>query len=246
MKKLTAKAFGILMSVPLICLALGLNGGPVMWLSIASMLWVFTVFFIFQARNCDAKSKPTWVALAVVMIPISTVALGNAMVPLFFVGHAAMHGGGSHEIHGVTITNEHVNTRLDLLTQVQRPLYVSAYTDQERFELHPGQKRQVRLYVVNHQKREVNIVFKEVGVPMNADHYIMISNLPKQMKLKPGEGTDILLDIQMKDAVPKLFNHAIMQIVLMDKSIVGSLGKQKYWEKMKMPAQQMLKRMQNE
>ena len=63
--------------------------------------------------------------------------------------------------------------------------------------------------------------------------------------LGPGESLDIPFEVVVKK-LPAQLEMGLVQINLMDASHVGEQGKQQYWKKMTIPADEMQMRMKNE
>ena len=230
-----------------VILATYFQGLPLLWATILTAWWPVLVVFVYQACAYKGIYRDRWVGGAVAMIPISTMLLGNAMVPLYYyMGHSSMHGGNVSEVHGMKIQAKETAIRVDLLTDVIRPLYISAYTDKKQFSFSANSNETVGLYLVNHSDEKVLVKFKRTDVPSNIAHYIRINNLPNIIELSPGQARDIMLEIKTLEVVPRQLKHAIIQLNLMDASHIGKQGQQKYWKKMIMPSHEMHERMKNE
>ena len=215
------------------------------WTIILCAWWTLLVFALVQAKYASTH-KTAWVGFGVAMIPISTMLLGNAMVPLYYVMDHSLHGGGAQAVHGIALQAKDNKIRVDVLTNVQRPLEVTAYTSYKQSHLPTNSQQELMLYLVNHSADAVKVKFKRTDVPAKIMHYIHLQNMPDVIELAAGEAKDVKLFLKTSPTVPRALKHAIIQINLMDASFVGEQGKQIYWEKMMMPAHDLHERMKDE
>jgi cytochrome c oxidase assembly protein Cox11 len=214
------------------------------WTLVLAIWWAALIVILYQAMYL-AKRSVIWIGLAVTMIPVSTTILGNAMVPMYYLMGHSMHGGGASDVaHGVLMQSDEKAVSIKLSTNIQRPLHVAAYTGESNLIIRSGDKKQTVLFVTNRSDTTVDIRMKLAMVPGNLDHFIQVT-LPKTMILGPGESLDIPFEVVVKK-LPAQLEMGLVQINLMDASHVGEQGKQQYWKKMTIPADEMQMRMKNE
>lgn len=220
------------------------SGLSLAWTMTLIIWWAVLIVVLYQAKYTQTRSV-MWIGLAVTMIPISTTIIGNAMVPMYYVMGHSMHGGGAGDVkHGLAMQMDDKRLTVKVLTNIQRPLHVSAYSKESEWEVKSDETKPGTLFVTNRLNKPVDIRIKLATVPGNLDHFIQL-DLPKTLTLKPNQSRDIAFSLNA-GKIPTQLDLAVIQINLMDASHVGEQGKQAYWKKMTMPVDEMQMRMKNE
>jgi hypothetical protein len=220
------------------------KGLSMAWAVTLLIWWPTLIVILYQAKYTHTRSV-MWIGLAVTMIPVSTTILGNAMVPMYYVMGHSMHGGGAGDVeHGVGMQMDEKALTVKMLVNIQRPLYVSAYTKEPELLVKSDDTKLGALFVTNRSKKSVDVRIKLATVPGNLDHFFQL-DLPTTLTLAPLESKDISFKV-ITQKLPAQLDLGVVQINLMDASHVGEQGKQQYWKKMTMPADEMQMRMKNE